>query len=130
MSDELNPTVTPVEVVRLPLIIIPLFLRRVGSTNTTTAVQLLCDKVKPTDWWVMDFAAIYNESGESVTAQWVIVHGLEVLVVSEDLTVADGKAVRTNILPTLQEGEAFGVQVTGTAKKGKITLVVSAHIID
>jgi hypothetical protein len=130
MVDESKVAATPVEVVNLPVLIIPLFIRRKGTTNTTTAVLLLADQVKPTDWWVMDFAAIYNQSGESVTAQWVIVRGSETIVVSEDLTVADGKAVRSNILPTIQEGEAFGVQVTGTAKKGTITLVVSAHIID
>ena len=130
MPDPAKVVATPVEVVNLPVLIIPLFIRRVGTTNTTTAVLLLADVVKPTDWWVMDFAAIYNQSGESVTAQWVISRGAQVLLVSEDLTVADGKAVRSNILPTLQEGEAFGVQVTGTAKKGTITLIVSAHIID
>jgi hypothetical protein len=100
--------------------------RRVATTNTTTAVLVTSDRVPSDEFWVLDFAALYNESGESVTLQWCIVHGDTVIFVSADSTVADGKAVSAVDLPVLVEGEQFAARVTGSAKQGKVTMVLTA----
>ncbi len=99
--------------------------RRVGSTNTTTAALIASDRVGQTEAWILDFAALYNESGESITLQWCIVSRSTVIFISGDITVADGDASSTVDLPTLIEGEQFAARVTGTAKLGKVTLVLS-----
>jgi hypothetical protein len=81
--------------------------------------------VPQNELWLLDFAALYNQSGESITAQWVILEGSRVIFISADLTVADGDAVASTELPTLREGERFAARAVGTAKLGMITLVVS-----
>jgi hypothetical protein len=99
--------------------------RVVGSTNTTTPVFLESFQVDPGEFGIYDFGALYNESGEAVTLQWVIRRGSTVIFVSADLTVADGDAYATTDLPTLMEAEILAARVTGTAAKGKITMVLS-----
>lgn len=121
--------ITLVEVVAVPPILSPIFGRVRGNTSSSTAVRVLMGQVKPDEWWILDFASLQNASGESLTLQWVIVRGAEVILVSEDITVADGDAVRTNVLPQLLAGERFGAQVVGTAASGPVILVVSAHSI-
>jgi len=100
--------------------------RRVGSTNTTTAALISSERVPPDEAWILDFASLYNESGESLTLQWCIVRGALVIFVSADITVADGDASPVVDLPTLVEGEQFAARVTGTANKGKVTMVLTA----
>ena len=121
-----------VEVGKIVGVAVPIrlvFTRKSGITNASTAVQLLCDKVKPGEWWVLDHAALYNNSGEQVTSTWMILKdGVTILVAADD-TVANGAAVGTNILPMLRQEEQFGVQVTGSAAKGTIWLFVEAHAI-
>lgn len=102
-----------------------LAIRVVGATQTTTPVLLETQQVPPDEIWVLKFAAFYNQSGEAVTQQWALEWGSTVVLVSADNTVADGKAVGTNLLPTLAAGEKFAAQVTGVAKQGQVTMVVS-----
>jgi len=102
-----------------------IFERLTATTNTTTAVLVKAHRVPDDEWWVFDFAALYNESGESVTLQWCIVRGAEVIFVSADATVADGKAVASTDLPSLMEDEQLAARVTGSAKSAKVTLVLS-----
>ena len=102
-----------------------IFERRVATTNSSTAVLVKSDQVPTDEWWVFDFAALYNQSGESVTLQWCVVRGSEVIFVSADQTVADGKAVASTDLPSLMENEQLAARVTGTAATGKVTLVLS-----
>jgi len=99
--------------------------RVVGTTNTTTAVFLKSKLVGPGEFGIFDFGAIYNESGEGITFQWVILRGSDVIFVSADSTVADGKAVSSTDLPTLMVGEQLAARVTGTAKLGKVTMILS-----
>ena len=105
------------------------FTRKSGITNASTAVQLLCDKVKPGEWWVLDHAALYNNSGEQVTSTWMILKDGVTILVSANDTVADAAAAGTNILPMLRQEEQFGVRVTGSAAKGIIWLLLEAHAI-
>jgi len=102
-----------------------IFERRVATTNTSTPVLVESAQVPSDEWWVFDFAALYNESGESVTLQWAIRRSPDLILVSADQTVADGKAYPSTDLPSLMEGEYFVARVTGTAAKGKVTLVLS-----
>jgi len=102
-----------------------LAIRVAGATNTTAPVLLETQPVPPDEIWVLKFAALHNQSGESVTHQWALKWGSTLVLVSADNTVADGKAVGTDMLPTLAAGEKFAAQVTGTAKIGPVTLVVS-----
>lgn len=99
--------------------------RVVGTTQTTTAVYLKSRRVPPNEFGIYDFAALYNQSGESVTLQWVILRGADVIFVSADATVADGKAVSTTDLPTLMEGEILAARVTGSTHSSTVTMVVS-----
>jgi hypothetical protein len=101
--------------------------RRVGTTNTTTAVYIKSDTVPAGEFWVLDFASLYNESGESITLQWCILRGETVIFVSADSTVADGDAVDTIELPVLGEGEKFAARVTGSAKTSTVTMVLSGR---
>lgn len=103
--------------------------RLVATTNTSTPVFIRSDQVKPGEWWVLDFASLYNESGESVTLQWCILRGATVIFVSADLTVADGDGYASVDLPVLMEGEIFAARVTGAAATGKVTMVLSAHAL-
>ena len=96
-----------------------------GVTNTTTPVLLESRVVPPGEAWELDFAAFYNQSGESVTQQWAIEWGTTLVLTSADNTVADGKAVSTDILPILVEGESLVAQAVGAAKQGPITMVFS-----
>ena len=104
-----------------------LAIRVVGSSNAGTAALVETQKVPPDEIWDLDFAALHNQSGESVTHQWVLEWGSTLVLLCADNTVADGKAVSTNILPTLGAGEKFAAQVTGTAKVGQVTMVVSGR---
>jgi len=99
--------------------------RVVGTTNTTTAVYLKSRQVPPGEFGIYDFGALYNQSGESVTLQWVILRGGDVIFVSADLTVADGDAYASTDLPTLMAGEILAARVTGAAKKSTVTMVLS-----
>jgi hypothetical protein len=100
--------------------------RRVGTTNTTTPVYIESDPVPAGEFWVLDFASLYNQSGESVTLQWVIRRGGQDIFVSADLTVADGDAYPSVDLPILAEGEIFAARVTGSAKASTVTMVLCA----
>ena len=104
-----------------------LAIRVAGATNTSTAVLVETQPVPPDEIWELDFAAFHNQSGESVTQQWGLEWGSTLVLVSADSTVADGKAVSTNLLPTLAAGEKFAAQVTGAAAKGKVTMVLSGR---
>lgn len=104
---------------------LPLELRLVANTNTSTAVYALTDDVPAGEVWEFDFSAIYNTSAESVTAQWCIARGTDITLVSADQTVADGKAVATNQLPKVCAGEQFGAKLAGSAKKGPVAVVLS-----
>jgi len=105
----------------------PITARTVGATNASTAAYVASDQVPPGEIWVLDFASLYNQSGESVTLQWCILAGATAIVISADSTVADGKAVDTIELPALREGENFAARVTGAANKGPVILVFSAR---
>lgn len=124
-----QPAPVQVELIEVPPILTPIFNRVVGQSNAGTAALILCPRVPADEWQILDFASVYNQSGESLTCQWVIVRGQTTILVSADMTVADGAAVGTNILPQLMEQEQFGVQVKGTSKSSQVTLVVSAHSI-
>ena len=52
-----------------------LAIRVTGATNAGTAALLETLKVPPDEIWVLKFAALYNQSGESVTHQWVLEWG-------------------------------------------------------
>jgi hypothetical protein len=104
-----------------------LAIRVAGATKTSTAVLVETQPVPPDEVWELDFAAFYNQSGESVTQQWALKWGSTLVLVSADNTVADGKAVSTLELPTLAAGEKFAAQVTGAAKTGQVTMVVSGR---
>jgi hypothetical protein len=132
MGGTVRDPIIAVEEGRILGVAVPLRLildRTLGCTNTTTPVQVLSDRVQAGEWWVLDFVSLYNQSGESVTAQWCIKSLGGIILVSSDITIADGKADNTNTLPIIHEEEQFGVLVTGTAKKGTVTLVLCAHAI-
>jgi hypothetical protein len=102
-----------------------LAIRVTGSTSAGTAALVETQPVPPDEIWVLGFASLHNQSGESVTHQWALEWGSTLVLISADNTVADGKAVSTDILPTLAVGEKFAAQVTGAAKLGLVTMVVS-----
>lgn len=108
----------------------PIIVRQIALTNSGTAVYINLEQVKPGTFWRVNHYSLYNESGESVTTQ----AGIQTLdgFVGIDFanTVTDGEAFTPYMAGFyIREGEKFSMSVKGSAKTGKVTLVLSADLL-
>ena len=103
----------------------PQKLRLGGSTNPFPAVYLPPPQVKPGEVWRVTHLALFNESGESVTLQLGLLDGATFQQIWAKQTVADSDAFGVEVDLLMLEGDKLDARVTGSAKTGKITLVVS-----
>jgi len=105
-----------------------LFFRIDGQSNAGTAALVLTPRCPVDQLWKPEFISVQNATGESLTTQFVLVTSSSTILVSANSTPGDGTAVGTNQLPLVGPGEAIGVQVTGTANKAAVHLVVTGWI--
>ncbi len=105
-----------------------LFIRTSVQTNAGTAVNLASQQVPAYELWEPTFVGIYNNSGESVTADLAIFRTSDTLTVGGPQTVTNGTGYCTNTAPMVGPQEAIGFVVTGTADKGPVWLVIHGWI--
>ena len=103
----------------------PLRQRITGSTNAATAVDITLPQVRSGEVWRVTHLALFNESGESVTLQLGLLDGATFQQIWAKQTVADSDAFGVEVDLLMLEGDKLDARVTGSAKTGKITLVVS-----
>jgi hypothetical protein len=106
----------------------PLRQRITGSTNTSSAVDVALRQVKPGEVWRVTHLALFNESGESVTLKLGLLQGSTFQQIWAKQTVADADAFGVAVEILLLEGDKLDAQVTGTAKIGKVTFIVSGEL--
>src|SRR5487761_2688901 len=97
----------------------PLILERTGATNAGNLDTLLFDRVRPGEFWEVRELDYYNNSGESVFAQWVLVTALGTWQIRATDTLNYGIGVGYQFALLVREGEQIGVQAIGTADIGQ-----------
>jgi len=99
--------------------------RIVQTTNAATAVNLDTDDVDPGEVALITYASLFNESGEAVTVEFLVMRGAQEFQLGPSNVVQTEDAGETLPWLVLGVGEFFRAVVTGTANKGKVTLLVS-----
>lgn len=103
--------------------------RIVQTTNAGTAVNLDTDDVDPGEVAIITYASLFNESGETVTVEFVVMRGAQELQVGPNQVILTEQAAETRPWLVLGAGEYFRAAVTGTANSSKVTLLVSGFKI-
>ena len=106
----------------------PLILERTGATNAGNLVTLLFDRVRPGEFWEVRELDYYNNSGESVFAQWVLVTALGTWQIRQTDTLSYGNGLGLLLYLLVREGEQIGVQALGSADIGPFWLRASGWI--
>ena len=106
----------------------PLILERTGATNAGNLVTLLFDRVRPGEFWEVRELDYYNNSGESVSAQFVLVTALGTWQIRAIDTLSNGTGVGYLFGLLVREGEQIGVQAIGSADIGQFWLRASGWI--
>jgi hypothetical protein len=108
----------------------PIRERLSGITNAGTTVTLSGQQIKPGQLAHVRHLALANASGESVDAVFGVTSQGTFMAIWAKQTVADADAVGVELEFNLLEGDKPGVQVTGTAKKGNVTFIISGTLSD
>ena len=106
----------------------PLNQRITGATNSGTAVDVALAQVKPGQVWHVTHLALYNQSGESVKVDFGLLNGSVFQQIWAEQTVADADAYGAEVNFLLLEADKLDARVTGAAKIGPVTLIVSGEL--
>lgn len=102
----------------------PLNIRVGRSSNGATPVNLDTDRVRPGEWWNVEYVSLSNISGESVTVQLAVLTGSETDYLGAALTAANGAGISAVGPFTIGEGQQVRAIITGSADSGPVMLVL------
>lgn len=97
----------------------------VGTTNGATAVNLDSDDIDSDELGLITYASLFNESGESVTVEFVVMRGTQELQLGPKQVVQTEDAAHITPWLFLGVGEFFRAVVTGAANSSKVSLRLS-----
>jgi len=100
----------------------PWIVRQKATTDTSNQVEIQAAPLKPGELvWVKNLG-VWNNSGEQIAAKLGIKDLDGTMIVAISLTLADGDAFTLGEEFWLRENDRFVVLVTGSAKKGPVTI--------
>lgn len=105
-------------------------LRIFGVSNAATAATVDTLPVPPGKYWFLTYLAIFNNSGETVTARAYIGSGSQLITIKSGTSTALNNALAVDPRPLILEGQFLRAEVTGTAQKGPFALHVTGFEYD
>lgn len=102
---------------------LPIGERIAGKTDLANIVFVDSQIVPPGQVWRLNFAALNNESGETISVRWAVVRGSQSMILRLTSTLATGRADILDPPPILWEGELLRGRIKGTSTKAPVWLI-------